>query len=124
MSDTRYQGVIYQSRCANNTCQQCGHNSLWDLRAYGCDNCKHDGTSDPALHWDDDLQEWVRPARRLRAGVSRTRANEHGRHALAFGASIGYWPCLHAPYLQISFGSRRLDMWHGPPSYRTEGDAE
>jgi hypothetical protein len=50
--------------------------------------------------------------------VARTKVSPGGKHALGFGLRVGYWPCLRAPYVQLSFGSRRLDIWHGDPSYR------
>lgn len=55
---------------------------------------------------------------RLRWLVSPTKVNAAGRHATGYGLRVGYWPCLRAPYMQLAFGRRRLDVWFGDPSYK------
>lgn len=59
--------------------------------------------------------------RTLHVQLHRTRNDARGRHSQAIGARVGYWPCLHAPFVQLAIGSYRLDVWHGLPSYRTPG---
>ncbi len=56
--------------------------------------------------------------RRLRGGWSPNTKSPAGRPSWGFGLRVGYWPCLRGPYLQIALGTRRLDVWHGLPSYR------
>ncbi len=56
--------------------------------------------------------------RKLRHGVSCTKQSPAGKHALGYGARVGYWPCLRGPYVQLAWGTRRLDVWFGDPSYR------
>ena len=41
-----------------------------------------------------------------------------GRHVRSYGARIGYWPCLQAPFVTLDLGTWRLDVWHGLPSYK------
>ena len=38
------------------------------------------------------------------------------KHAWAFGAKAGYWPCHKGPFLTIEFATHRFDMWYGTPS--------
>lgn len=40
----------------------------------------------------------------------------------AFGLAIGYWPCLGAPYLQVTVWTRRFEVWYGLPSYNRTHD--
>jgi hypothetical protein len=54
---------------------------------------------------------------RFRAMVRKSRRGEAG-YALGYGLRIGYWPCLHAPYVQIVVHHWRLEIWDGLPSYR------
>lgn len=36
-----------------------------------------------------------------------------GKSAWALGARIGYWPCLKAPFIQISMLFWVIEIWHG-----------
>lgn len=47
----------------------------------------------------------------------RHKQNAEGHYAWGFGARIGYWPCLRAPYLTIDYGTRAIDLWVGWRSY-------
>ena len=46
-----------------------------------------------------------------------TRTSPDGRHVIMFRIGVGYWPCLHAPFLQIAFGKHIFEFWYGLPSY-------
>ena len=50
----------------------------------------------------------------------RTAARADGKHGLKFGFSVGYWPCIHAPYIQLFFATHIFKLWHGLPSYTHE----
>lgn len=54
---------------------------------------------------------------RPRGLIRRTKQREDGRHAQSFGARVGYWPCLRAPFISLYFGSRVFEAWVGYPSY-------
>lgn len=58
---------------------------------------------------------------RLRKAHRRT-ATKPGtdRHVLGFGARLGYWPCLRAPFVQVSIGSHIFEAWFGLPSYKED----
>lgn len=58
--------------------------------------------------------------RRFRVQWRESRVSAAGKHAFSIGARFGYWPCLKAPFVAIDFGTRRLEIWHGLPSYRKE----
>lgn len=45
---------------------------------------------------------------------SRT-APRSGQHAYAFGARIGYWPCLRAPFVVLDIAKWRAEVWYGDP---------
>lgn len=38
------------------------------------------------------------------------------RPMFALGARIGYWPCLFAPFIQVTFWRWHFEAWHGLPS--------
>ena len=60
-----------------------------------------------------------RVARRLRAMVRGTAAQQStGKRCVSFGVRAGYWPCLLAPFVTVTFWRWHLDVWHGLPSYR------
>lgn len=40
-----------------------------------------------------------------------------GKHAQSFGARVGYWPCLRAPFVSFYVGSRVFEVWIGWGSY-------
>lgn len=42
---------------------------------------------------------------------------EDGKYAQSFGARVGYWPCLRAPFVSIYAGSRVFEVWVGWASY-------
>lgn len=64
--------VIYTSRCPDNTCQRCGHNSSFSMRAYGCDNCGlgAEKARTPGYVWSTARQEWVLGSKRPLFGDS------------------------------------------------------
>jgi hypothetical protein len=47
-----------------------------------------------------------------------TNTSPAGRHIIMFRIGVGYWPCLHAPFLHIAFGKHILEVWYGLPSYK------
>lgn len=54
---------------------------------------------------------------RLRWMLRRTTARSpKGVYVSRFGLSVGYWPCLRAPFVQLSLGSRHFELWYGLPS--------
>lgn len=57
---------------------------------------------------------------RLRTMHRRSKTNRYGEHALGFGIRVGYWPCLHAPFIAVDWMSHRWEIWYGAPSYLTE----
>jgi len=40
-----------------------------------------------------------------------------GRRVTEFGLRVGFWPCLKAPFVTVTFWRWRFDMWLGLPSY-------
>lgn len=36
-----------------------------------------------------------------------------GMPSWGFGIRFGYWPCVHAPYLQLAFLFWRVSVWYG-----------
>jgi hypothetical protein len=54
---------------------------------------------------------------RFRWNYRLTATNPAGRHVIMFRIGVGYWPCLHAPFLQIAFGKHIFEFWYGLPSY-------
>lgn len=52
--------------------------------------------------------------RRLsRLRIRRHRRSYEGRSAWSLGARIGCWPCLKAPFVQISALFWVIEIWHG-----------
>jgi hypothetical protein len=49
-----------------------------------------------------------------------TSTSPAGRHIIMFRIGVGYWPCLHAPFLQIAFGKHIFEFWYGLPSNKTK----
>lgn len=47
-----------------------------------------------------------------------TKSDGHGNHVLAYGARVGYWPCLNAYFLQVTIGKHILEIWYGLASYK------
>jgi len=41
-----------------------------------------------------------------------------GEPVYAFGARVGWWPCLRAPFISITLGRWVVEVWHGLPSYK------
>lgn len=58
--------------------------------------------------------------RRLRLQSRQLKRRPDGARAFGFGVRIGYWPCLLAPYLQLTVLFWQIDLWHGTPSYKLE----
>jgi hypothetical protein len=56
-------------------------------------------------------------SRKFRWDYRLSAADENGRHVIMYGIRVGYWPCLDAPFLQISFGKHIFEFWYGLPSY-------
>lgn len=54
----------------------------------------------------------------LRGGIRPQKQRADGRHAWSLGVKIGYWPCLHAPFLRLDVGTRIIEAWVGKPSYK------
>lgn len=38
----------------------------------------------------------------------------------AFGFRFGYWPCLQAPFFEVSFSVWRWQIWYGLESYKNK----
>lgn len=56
---------------------------------------------------------------RFRALIRRNRFNPaNGRHAVSVGIRIGWWPCLHGPFVSLDVITHRVDLWFGLPSYK------
>ena len=56
--------------------------------------------------------------RKFRWMIRDSLKRKDGKSSLRFGIIIGYWPCLHAPYIQFGLGTKLFDLWFGLPSYR------
>lgn len=56
--------------------------------------------------------------RKFRWQLRENTRSPDGRLVICFGIRCGYWPCLYAPFIQVSFCELRLDIWHGLPSYK------
>ena len=61
-------------------------------------------------------REFMMTERRWRYQIRHTARNDEGKSVIGFGLRVGYWPCLRAPFLQISMGVYNLDIWWGGPS--------
>jgi hypothetical protein len=49
----------------------------------------------------------------FRLKVRHHKRSYEGRSAMSLGARIGYWPCLKAPFVQLSLIFWVIDIWHG-----------
>lgn len=57
--------------------------------------------------------------RKFRAAHRRTASKPRtAEHVQALGVRVGWWPCLRAPFAQVTIGSHIFEMWYGLPSYR------
>jgi hypothetical protein len=54
---------------------------------------------------------------RLRKDIRRQRQREDGRYVWGFGARLGYWPCLRAPFIRFDVATWIIEVWYGLPSY-------
>jgi len=59
--------------------------------------------------------------KRLHLELNKTRPSPNGSLAFELGAKVGWWPCLHGPFISIQLGFRRIDFWYGTPRYWKEG---
>lgn len=48
----------------------------------------------------------------------RSSTRGEAGYAIGHGLKFGYWPCLRAPFIQISFHRWIFEAWFGLPSYR------
>jgi hypothetical protein len=55
--------------------------------------------------------------RRFRSTTRPSRKRADGVRSFRLGITCGYWPCIHAPFVQLYLGFFVLDLWHGLPSY-------
>jgi hypothetical protein len=44
---------------------------------------------------------------------NRLKRSPAGRQSVAFGVRIGYWPCLNAPFIEITWGGWARAFWWG-----------
>jgi hypothetical protein len=51
--------------------------------------------------------------RLFRCKCRRHRRSYEGRSAYSIGLRVGYWPCLKAPFVQISALFWVIELWHG-----------
>ena len=56
----------------------------------------------------------------LRFTCRRLKASPEGNPGFSIGLRLGYWPCLKAPYIQLSFLLWRLSLWFGLESYKKD----
>ena len=54
---------------------------------------------------------------KLRAMIRNSTHGDAG-YAIGYGLKLGYWPCLRAPFVQISFYCWVFEVWYGLPSYK------
>ena len=47
--------------------------------------------------------------------VGRNKQSPEGIYAKAFGARVGYWPCVRSPFVQVSFWIWRVSVWTNEP---------
>lgn len=60
--------------------------------------------------------------RRLRAQKRWLEKSPAGAQSFGFGARVGYWPCLRAPYVQFTLLFWHFDVWFGDESYKATRD--
>ena len=58
--------------------------------------------------------------RKVRLLCRKTATKADGKPVIKIGMCFGYWPCLKAPYVQISIGTQVIDLWYGMPSYKKQ----
>lgn len=63
----------------------------------------------------------TQPGSALHAQARPMKKSPGGVRSFGVGLRVGYWPCLCAPYVQITVLFWRLDVWFGLPSYTHEG---
>lgn len=49
--------------------------------------------------------------------VRSQRKRQDGRLVWAFGARVGYWPCLKALFIRFDLGPIIAEAWVGWPTY-------
>lgn len=49
--------------------------------------------------------------RRLQSNARPLRKSKEGKTAWAVGVRFGYWPCMKAPFVQITTGHRVRSLW-------------
>lgn len=47
-------------------------------------------------------------------------AVRRSRTTFLFRLAFGWWPCLRAPFVQLSIGHMMWDVWYGDPSYKDQ----
>lgn len=62
--------------------------------------------------------------RRLHLTYRKFRASPEGTPGFAIGVRVGYWPCMKAPFLQLSVGFGRVEIFHGQDGYKGKSDAD
>ena len=62
----------------------------------------------------------TQPRKALRAMLRNSTRGVAG-YAIGYGLKLGYWPCLRAPFIQISFNRWVFEVWYGLPSYKEGG---
>jgi hypothetical protein len=59
----------------------------------------------------------ARGAVKLRVMIRNSIRGDAG-YAVGYGLKFGYWPCLRAPFVQVSFNRWVFEIWYGLPSYK------
>ena len=57
-------------------------------------------------------------SRRARFLLRKTNTSPEGKHIIGFGFTVGWWPCLRAPFIRLSAGNFIIEVWYGAASYR------
>lgn len=52
-------------------------------------------------------------SKRLRTQVRDLKISPEGKRSFGFGFRFGYWPCVKAPYIQVTALFWRADVWYG-----------
>jgi hypothetical protein len=66
----------------------------------------------------DQPHDLVSCGRGFHAMRRRTNKSPAGASVLMLGMRIGYWPCLKAPFVQLTFWCWLFDIWYGEKSYK------
>jgi len=69
---------------------------------------------------EDETRRMHTEPSKFRWNYRLTTTSPGGRHVIMFRIGVGYWPCLHAPFLQIAFGKHIFEFWYGLPPYKTK----